>query len=114
MLAEAGDADAAVAAYRDLAGDRSVADPWRDLGRFLAVLHDLETGDADALTEELAPLLAPESPWRHSARELEGLIALRSGDATRAREIFTALAEDPLTPGRQRQRAQALAAVAGS
>ncbi|NNG02690.1 MAG: tetratricopeptide repeat protein [Inquilinus sp.] len=114
LLAEAGDTAAAVAAYRELADDRSVAAPWRDLGRFLAVLHDLESGDRNALTEELAPLMVEESPWRHSARELEGLIALRAGDSARAREIFSALADDPQTPGRQRQRAQALADVAGS
>ncbi len=69
------------------------------------VLEMLESGDPADLAKRLEPLLAPKGAWRYSARELVAILALRTGDAGKARENFTALADDPKTPNGIRARA---------
>jgi hypothetical protein len=105
LLAEEGDRAGASAVYRAIAGDAGAEPIWRDLARLLAVLSDLDTGDAATLTAELAPLAADTSPWRFTARELTGLIAMRSGDLVAARALFEGLASAADAPAGVRSRA---------
>ena len=100
-----GDRAGAVAIYDAVAKD-GAADPlYARLADLYYVMTTLETGDPDALTARLEPLLAADSPWRFSARELSALIALRKGDTEQARASYTALADDPKTPSGARARA---------
>lgn len=107
-LAEAGDREAAVAVYRTVAGDGSIAPLWRDYAALMAAAHEIETGDAAALAADLDRLIDSGSAWRFSAREMKGALALRQGDRRAALAAFRTLADDPETPRGLRSRARSL------
>jgi hypothetical protein len=100
-----GDRDGAVAIYQALAKDSAVDSLYADLARLYAVMHQLDTGDPEALSKDLAPLLDEKGAWRYSARELVALLALRRGDTEAARKEYTQLADDSKTPAGIRARA---------
>jgi len=100
-----GDREGAAAIYDVVAKDGSVDPLYAKLADLYYVMATLETGDPDALAARLEPLLAADNPWRFSARELMALVALRKGDTGKARENYTALADDPKTPSGARARA---------
>lgn len=106
LQAKAGDTGGAVAIYDSLAGDSSAGETYRDLAVLLSVLHQLDSGDPDALMARLAPLTAEDIPWHYSALELTALLADRAGDRDRAREIFTRLGDDAGAPQGLRARAR--------
>ncbi len=106
LQAKAGDTGGAVAIYDSLAGDSSAGETYRDLAVLLSVLHQLDSGDPDALMARLAPLTAEDIPWHYSALELTALLADRAGDRARAREIFTRLGDDAGAPPGLRARAR--------
>jgi hypothetical protein len=114
VRAGAGDADAAIAIYEALATDDGLDQVYRDLATLLAVMHQVDTGEADALSQRLEPLAADGSAWRHTARELLAALALKSGDRTRARKEFTRLANDLQAPrGARARAAEMLRALGG-
>jgi len=108
LAARGGDAAQAAALWNDVAGD-SGADPLlRDLARLLAIEHQLDTGNPQALRERLAPLLAAGNPWRSMAQEVEALLDLRDGHADQAKTILRALVQDVTAPQGVRERAGSL------
>lgn len=109
----AGNPGAAAAIYESIAGDADLEAQFRDLAVILLALNSVDSADPDELIARLAPLTAPDNPWRYSAQELTALLALRKGDAARAREILTALSQDPGTPAGLQQRAGELLAGVG-
>jgi len=100
-----GDRAGAAAIYEAVARDGGVDPLYAELALLYYVLEMLESGDPADLAKRLEPLLAPKGAWRYSARELVAILALRTGDAGKARENFTALADDPKTPNGVRARA---------
>jgi hypothetical protein len=114
LLAESGKPEEAVAIYDATAGNSDVAPMFRDLAVLLHALVMLDKEDPAALTGRLAPLTTGSSAWRHSALELTALLAQRNGDDAKAREIYTALADDPTTPQQLRGRAAEMLAVLGA
>lgn len=105
LKAHTGDRDGAVAIYREIANDGGVDSLYAGLAQLYAVMHQLDTGDPETLSKDLAPLLAENGAWRYSARELAALLALRKGDTEAARKDYTELADDPKTPAGIRARA---------
>lgn len=105
LSAQKGDSAAAAAIYDALASDSSVDPLYAGLATLYYVLHQVQTGDPEALSKRLEPLLAEDNAWRHSAIELTGLLALRQGDATKAEADYTRLADDTTTPTGIRARA---------
>jgi hypothetical protein len=114
LLAEAGDREAAVTVYGQVAEDGGVPALWRDYARLMSVLHRIDRGDPATLQAMLGPLGEPDNPWRFTARELAGLLAVRRGEEDRAGEIFAGLADDAAAPAGVRQRARDLAARFGA
>lgn len=114
VRAGAGDGAAAIAIYEALAADGGLDRIYRDLATLLAVMHQVDTGEADALSRRLESLAADDSPWRHTARELLAALALKAGDRTRARKEFTRLADDLEAPrGARARAAEMLRALGG-
>ena len=105
LKANTGDREGAVAIYQTMADDGSIDALYADLARLYGVMHQLDTGDPEALSKDLAPLLTEDGAWRYSARELAALLALRKGDTEAARKDYTRLADDPKTPSGIRARA---------
>ncbi len=113
LLAKVGDGAGAAAVYEQVIADSGANRIFRDLALILLALAIADNADPEALTGRLAPLTAKDNPWRHSALELTALLHLRSRDVTRAREIFTTLADDTTAPRNMRARASEMLASLG-
>lgn len=113
LLAKRGDPAAAAAAYADLAADPGVDAVYRDLAVILGAFHEINGPRTGDLSARLAPLTADGNPWRHSAKELIAVLAARAGDRTKARALFTALANDATAPQGVRARAGEMLAILG-
>ena len=105
---------AAVAEYRALAADSSVLRELRDAATLLAAVHLAITAGVAEIEREVAPIAGADNPWRHVARELIGVVALKSGDLSKARQMFTVIADDPGAPQSLRGRAAELLAALGA
>jgi len=113
LRAEEGKTAEAVAIYDSLAASSTTDSIYRDLATLLAVMRQMDTGDAKQLQARLQPLTEEANPWRFSAREMTALLAGRAGDRERARTLFQQLADDSLAPSGVRSRAADLAALYG-
>ena len=105
LRAKAGDREGALGAYEVIAADSSVEAVYHDLAVILIAFHSLDAAAPAALAERLAPLTVDSNPWRYSARELTAILSSRAGDHGRAKEIYTALMNDPEAPASLRGRA---------
>jgi hypothetical protein len=114
LLAEAGDVEAALAAWDALARDAGADQLYRDLATVMWGLHAVDGSDPGQIEARLAPLAADGAPWRASAREVLALAALKRGDADGARRAFQALLADAAAPAGLRERAGRLLQGLGS
>jgi hypothetical protein len=105
------DPQAAVKLYDDIAADRSVNAPERDLAGLRAAGLLLETTTYDNMLQRLEPATAPGSTYRHSARELLALSAWRSNNVAETRRWLDLIANDAETPSSLRTRTEALQAL---
>ncbi|MEE2981329.1 MAG: tetratricopeptide repeat protein [Pseudomonadota bacterium] len=113
-LAAAGDKTAAGAVLDQRAADSVVETAIAPLASLMAAYQLMDHGSRDELERRLTPLMGADSPWRSSARELVGLIAFRAGETGAARQMFTDIVEDPVSPQAARSRAAGLLAILGS
>jgi hypothetical protein len=105
------DPKAAAKLYDDIAADRSISVPERDLAKVRAAGLLLETTTYPAMLQRLETATAPGATFRHTARELLALSAWRAGDMTAARQWLDIIANDGETPPSLRSRAEALQAM---
>lgn len=113
-LLEGKDVAGAIAAYDAIAADGGIDSQFRDLARYLAAFHGLDTLGADEVKQRLAAISAA-SPWSANARELQALAELKAGNKEAARQVLTTLADDANAPVGLRGRAtELLAALGGS
>ena len=99
----------ALAAFDEIARDRNVPQPYRDLAVLLYAQNGLGQTDAADLVRRLEPLTATENPWRFTALELTALAELSAGNAAKARVLFLTIADDPGAPAGLRGRAAEIA-----
>lgn len=111
VLADAGRNAEAVATYESVARDSAVPNLYRQFAELMAVMHSLDTADADGLVARLEPLTQAGAPWRATALELRALAALRAGDVGAARQDYAALADGADTPQSLRARAAEMLAA---
>lgn len=111
-LVAAKDIPGAIAAYDAIVADAEVDERFRNLARYLAAFHGLETLDAEAVKQRLAAIPAT-GPWSANARELQAMAELKAGNVDAARQLLTALADDALAPAGLRGRATELLAALG-
>ena len=112
-LVQGGDVSGAVALYDELSGDSRADLLYRELAVLLAAERELDRASPEEVMQRLAPLVNGSGPWRPMAAELTGLAQMRAGRGDAAREIFTALRDDPSAPNGVRSRAQELLASLG-
>jgi hypothetical protein len=105
------DPQAAAKMYDDIAADRSVGAPERDLAKVRAAGLLLETASYPSMLARLEPATAPGATFRHTARELLALSAWRANDTAAARQWLDLIANDGETPPSLRSRAEALQAM---
>lgn len=114
LKADGGDAAGAQAQWTQLAGDAAADRALRDAAVLQAVLHQIDTGDPDALRGRLAPLAVPGNPWHALAEEATAWLDLRQGRTEAARTTLKRLAQDVTAPEGVRTRANGLLARIGA
>ena len=105
------DPQGAAKLYDDIAADRSVGTPERDLARIRAAGLLLETTTYPNMMERLEASTVAGATFRHTARELLALSAWRANDTTAARKWLDLISNDGETPPSLRSRAEALQAL---
>ncbi len=115
LLAAEGDHAAAQLAYASIASDAGVSASFQDLARVLAAgqLLDAQPDQAQAVIDQLQPIIDGNNVWRHSAREIAAIAAVESGQKDRALDYLQAIVLDPEAPEGLRARAQELLQVIG-
>ena len=111
--AGAGDAQAAAALYREVAGEAGLDATYADLARLQAVRVNVAAMDPAEAIAELDPLTAEGAPYRVLALELRAMVRLNSGDAEAAHADLTAIIGDPQATRESSQRALALLLSSG-
>lgn len=111
LQVKAKDTVGAVATYDAITADASVPQPFRDASALLAALQLLDTAELAEIERRLNPITAAPNPFRFSALELIALSAQRAGDFTKARTIYTQLADNLETPTGLRGRAAEMLAA---
>lgn len=106
VLAEAGDAAGAVAAFDQVAADRAVTSSIRDMARLRAALLLVDHGSYSDVASRVEALTADTNALRYSAREALGLAAWREGRLSDAQALFTQILDDQNAPRNLRQRAE--------
>ena len=113
LKADAGDLPAAVSIWNQVAGDGSVDPLLRDLANLLAVMRQVDTGDAAQLAARLKPMAEPGNPWHAIALEQLALLDIRQGHMDTAKETLSRLSKDTAAPIGVRNRAGAMLARLG-
>lgn len=98
VLAEKGDAAAAISAFSSIGKDASQPDAIRDAARLRAAYLLVDYGSYDDVSAEVEVLAVPANTARHSAREALGAAAFKAGDLERAGQWFGEIAADAQTP----------------
>lgn len=98
VLADKGDAAAAIEAFSSVAADASQPDAIRDVARLRAGYLLVDAGSYDDVSAQVEVLAVPGNPSRHSAREILGLAAFKAGNFERAANWFGEIAADDETP----------------
>lgn len=108
-----GDRATAVGLYRDLAGDRSLARPYRDLATVRLAALEFDTIKPDEVISRLEDLAKPGNPWFGSAGELTAMALLKQNKKAEAGKLFAAIAADKTVPDTLRSRAVQIAGTLG-
>lgn len=114
LMAENGDREGAIALYDAVAADGAVDKIYADLALVLSVMHQLDTGEPQALLDRLAPQLTEQAAWRFTAYELAAGLAMRQGDKEAAADYLKKITDDAEAPQAARQRASELLQVVGA
>ncbi len=110
-LAEAGEAEQAIAAYDAVAADSSADDILRDLAKVKSGTLLVGRTSYDDLAIRLVPLAADAEPWRNPAREALGMAAYAEQKYGLAQSFFQSIVGDQTaTPG-VRDRAHVMLAL---
>ncbi len=105
------DPKAAIAAYDQIAADRSAGPVLQGLASLRAGALLLDTGSYQEAQRRLEPLAANDRTFRHTAREFLVLASWRAGNATGAKRWFDLIMTDAQTPAATRSRVEMLMAV---
>ena len=105
VLADKGDAAAAIAAFSAIGKDSSQPEAIRDAARLRAAYLLIDNGTYADVSAEAEVLAVPGNQFRHSAREALGVAALNAGDLKQAAQWFGDIAADSESPNGVRTRA---------
>jgi hypothetical protein len=102
------DPKAAIAAFDQIAADKSAGQPIQDLAAIRAGYLMVDSAPYAEIRARIEPLTAADRTFRHSAREILALSAWKSGDLAAARQWTDLIMTDPQTPSGARSRAEVL------
>lgn len=113
LLLQKNDLKGAAAEFGKVAGDTSLAQPYRDMALVRQTAAEFDTMTPDAVIARMKPLAAPGNAWFGSAGELVGIAYLKQGKRELAAATFAAIAKDETVPETIRSRVVQLASALG-
>lgn len=113
VAARKGDNKAAIAAYKAMAADSSLDQPYRDLALIRQTTLEFETLQPQQVVDRLKPLAVEGAPWFGSAGELVAISYMKMRKPDLAGPLFAAMAKDATVPQSIRSRARQMAGLLG-
>ena len=113
LALEKNDRKTASAIFQQMAADKGLAKPYRDLALLRATLVDYDRLKPDEVIQRLEPLAKPGEPFYGSAGELTGLALIAKGQKVQAGQLFARIAADHTVPDTIRSRAVQVAGSLG-
>jgi hypothetical protein len=110
---EQNDRPAALAKYREVADDKGLPAPYRDLALIRATTLEFDALRPEQVIARMQPLTKPGNPWYGSAGELTGMALIKQGKKLEAGRQFAAIAADRQAPDSIRARAVQIAGTLG-
>ena len=111
--ARKGDNKGAIAAYKAMAADNSLDQPYRDLALIRQTVLEFETLQPQQIVDRLKPLAVEGAPWFGSAGELVAIAYMKMRKPELAGPMFAAMAKEPTVPQSIRSRARQMAGLLG-
>ncbi|MDT9598025.1 tetratricopeptide repeat protein [Sphingosinicella rhizophila] len=113
LAIDAGNQDAAIAAFRTVADDPDLPEAYRNLALVRMTALQFDTLDPDVVISRLRPLAKAGNPWFGSAGEMVAIAHIKQNKPQLAAPIFAALAKDEAVPESLRSRAVQMAGSLG-
>ena len=104
---------AAIAKYRELAGDKDIAEPFRDVATVRLTALEFDTIKPEEVVTRLQPMAKAGHPWFGSAGEMTALALMKQNKNAEAGRLFAAIAADNQVPSSIRSRAVQVAGTLG-
>lgn len=111
--ARKGDSKAAIAAYKAMAADSALDQPYRDLALIRQTALEFEALQPQQVVDRLKPLAVEGAPWFGSAGELVAIAYMKMRKPELAGPLFAAMAKDEGVPQTIRSRARQMAGLLG-
>lgn len=111
--ARKGDSKTAIAAYKAMAADNSLDQPYRDLALIRQTVLEYESLQPQQVVDRLKPLAVEGAPWFGSAGELVAIAYMKMRKPDLAGPLFAAMAKDRNVPQSIRSRARQMAGLLG-
>lgn len=113
VASKKGDTKTAVAAYKAMAADTSLDQPYRDLALIRQTALEFETLQPQQVVDRLKPLAVEGAPWFGSAGEMVAIAYMKMRKPDLAGPMFAAMAKDGSVPQSIRSRARQMAGLLG-
>lgn len=102
---QAGDDKGAAAAYLEMASDKTIAEPLRDVALIRATAAAYDTLPPRTVIDRLAPLAKPGNPWFGTAGEMTAVAWIKLNQPQKASALFAEIAKNKQVPESLRARA---------
>ena len=103
----------AASVYAEIAADKGLAQPYRDLATVHGTALEFDSLKPDEVIARLQPLAEPGQPFFGSAGEMIGMALLAKGQKPAAAQLFARIAADKGVPDSLRSRAVQVAGSLG-
>jgi hypothetical protein len=107
------DAKLAIAKYSEIAGDRSLPEPYRDAALIRQTALEFDGLKPDQVIARMQPLAKTGNPWFGSAGEMTAMALIKQGKNAEAGRLFGAMAKDRQVPDSLRARFAQIASTLG-
>ena len=104
---------AAIAKYRAMVSDESLAQPFRDVATIRLTALEFDGIKPEEVIARLEPLAKAGTPWFGSAGEMTALALMKQNKNAEAGRLFAAIAADNQVPSSIRSRAVQVAGTLG-
>jgi hypothetical protein len=113
MASDANQTDKAVALFKQVADDASLAQPYRDAALVRMTALQFDRLPPQQVIDRLKPLAVSGAPWFGSAGEMVASAQLKLNRPQEAGKLFAAIAKDKKVPDSIRSRAMQMAGSLG-